>query len=122
MKKTILILGLIILSLFAARFLFGGSEDTWICQEGEWIKHGNPKDPPPETGCKGEQKEEIREEIKESTDSATPAGLANPAAIYCLDQNGTLRYEAGEGGVRGVCIIESGQECDEWEYFRSECP
>ncbi len=51
MKKFILILLLILLAIFVARFLFGGNEDTWICGNGQWVKHGNPSAPMPETGC-----------------------------------------------------------------------
>ena len=42
-KKIILILAIIILIpviIFSLRFIIGGSEDTWICVNGEWIKHG----------------------------------------------------------------------------------
>lgn len=35
------------LVLFVLRFAIGGNEDTWICEEGQWIKHGNPISPPP---------------------------------------------------------------------------
>jgi len=45
-----------ILGLFAARFLLGGNEDTWICTDGQWVKHGNPSVPMPQTGC-GEVKD-----------------------------------------------------------------
>jgi len=31
--------------------IVGGGEDTWICVKGEWIKHGAPSRPMPETGC-----------------------------------------------------------------------
>lgn len=44
----------IIIIVFAARFFLGGSEDTWICQNGEWVKHGNPSAPKPTTGCEKE--------------------------------------------------------------------
>ncbi|MCL5433186.1 MAG: hypothetical protein M1524_03700 [Patescibacteria group bacterium] len=37
--------------IFVARLLFGGNEDTWICSNGEWVKHGNPKSSMPQTGC-----------------------------------------------------------------------
>lgn len=37
--------------LFTLRFVFGGPEDTWLCQKGSWVKHGNPSAPPPATGC-----------------------------------------------------------------------
>lgn len=34
-----------------ARLMFGGGEDTWICVDNEWVKHGNPSAPTPQTGC-----------------------------------------------------------------------
>jgi len=33
------------------RFLFGGPEDTWICQNNQWVKHGNPDFPKPLRRC-----------------------------------------------------------------------
>ncbi len=41
--------------IVAARFLLGGSEDTWICVNDEWVRHGNPRALEPEGGC-GEEK------------------------------------------------------------------
>jgi len=32
------------------QFLSG--EDNWICQNGEWVKHGNPSAPKPTIPCK----------------------------------------------------------------------
>jgi len=37
--------------LLTARIFFGGDEDTWLCQNGEWVKHGNPSNPAPIEGC-----------------------------------------------------------------------
>jgi len=31
--------------------LFSGPEDTWICDKGEWVKHGNPSAAKPTGGC-----------------------------------------------------------------------
>jgi|GEM_PF-1825226 len=55
MKKHTLFLALILLvwiifALLAIR-AFSGNEDTWFCQNGEWIKHGNPDLPMPEVRC-----------------------------------------------------------------------
>ncbi|MCA9971355.1 MAG: META domain-containing protein [Anaerolineales bacterium] len=51
-----------------------------------------------------------------------PAGLANPASVYCEAQGGTLAMRTDEsGGQYGVCIFEDGSECDEWAFFRGEC-
>ncbi|MCL4339030.1 GerMN domain-containing protein [Patescibacteria group bacterium] len=37
--------------ILSLRFLTGGDEDTWICQNGTWIKHGNPSRPMPSENC-----------------------------------------------------------------------
>lgn len=58
-KRLLLVLASLIFLVGAAlaiRFLLGGSEDTWICVEEQWVKHGNPQNPPPESGC-GYQKQ-----------------------------------------------------------------
>lgn len=41
--------------LGSLRLLVNGGEDTWICVEGQWVKHGVPNAPKPEEGC-GEEK------------------------------------------------------------------
>src|SRR4030042_3591564 len=40
-------------AILAIRFLAGGNEDTWICQDGQWVKHGNPSATKPNTPCPG---------------------------------------------------------------------
>jgi hypothetical protein len=37
--------------LFVARFLFGGDEDTWICSNNQWVRHGHPTGSKPLSGC-----------------------------------------------------------------------
>ena len=49
--KVLLFILIIIFVAFAIRFLFGGSEDDWICVDEEWVKHGVPAAPKPTTGC-----------------------------------------------------------------------
>jgi len=39
--------------LFAVRFLLGGDEDTWICKNNQWVKHGSPNTPVPTEDCGG---------------------------------------------------------------------
>lgn len=62
MKKLIVfpfILVLLIISLILLiRFTLGGSEDSWICQDGQWIKHGQPSSSMPATPC-GENADQI---------------------------------------------------------------
>jgi putative hemolysin len=48
--------------------------------------------------------------------------LANPAAVYCIEQGGVHEIrEHDDGGQYGVCIFDDGSECDAWAYFRGEC-
>ena len=55
MNKTILIilsvLVVVAAAIFSVRFFSG--EDNWICQEGEWVKHGNPSAAIPTEVCGG---------------------------------------------------------------------
>ncbi len=59
MKKILIIFAITILVVVvvfgALRLLVGGGEDTWICVDGQWVKHGAPVMPKPEEGC-GEEK------------------------------------------------------------------
>lgn len=43
------------------RFVIGGPEDSWICVDGRWVKHGNPRDPMPTKGCGEEQQIDLEE-------------------------------------------------------------
>lgn len=51
MKKVIIAVLIIIGVLFFLRFVIGGPEDSWICKDGNWIKHGRPSYPKPITPC-----------------------------------------------------------------------
>jgi len=48
--------------------------------------------------------------------------IANPASVYCEEQGGILRIETEEAGQYGICTLPDGTECEEWAYFRGECP
>jgi flagellar basal body-associated protein FliL len=51
-KKVIIILVIILIILLAgtALILLRGDEDTWICNNGQWVKHGNPSAVQPSAG------------------------------------------------------------------------
>lgn len=54
MNKTIKVLGALLLVagiILILRFTLGGDEDTWICKDGAWEKHGNPSQPQPVIPC-----------------------------------------------------------------------
>jgi len=45
---TILVIAMVVLLI---RLVIGGDEDSWICQNNQWVKHGNPSAPMPTAGC-----------------------------------------------------------------------
>ncbi len=49
--RTLLILIAIVMVIFFLRFVIGGSEDDWICVDGQWVKHGFPAAPQPAEAC-----------------------------------------------------------------------
>lgn len=54
MKKILIILIILVVLTgvwLGLRLLIGESEDTWICQDGQWIKHGNPSAAKPSEPC-----------------------------------------------------------------------
>jgi len=51
MKKYVLIILFIIIAVIAGIRLLS-PEDDWICNNGIWIKHGNPSAPQPQEECK----------------------------------------------------------------------
>lgn len=50
-KKVGLIALIIIAGLLVVRFVLGRNEDTWLCQNGQWVKQGNPSKAMPTSGC-----------------------------------------------------------------------
>ncbi len=49
--------------------------------------------------------------------------MPDPAAKHCIDQGGTLRLvTAQDGSETAMCTLPNGVGCEEWAYFRGECP
>ena len=58
-----------------------------------------------------------------STQTWAVVGLANPASVYCIQQSGTLEMVTDASGAQaGICHLSGWMDCDEWAYFRGECP
>jgi hypothetical protein len=58
MKKLILlgVLVIVLIGLAVVIIRISSPEDTWLCQNGQWVKHGQPQLPPPTENCgSGEQ-------------------------------------------------------------------
>lgn len=58
-------------------------EDTWVCQSGEWVKHGNPESGPPTLECRKTKNEATdagnTSEGDKSIPNINPVGAAHDA-------------------------------------------
>jgi len=64
MKKQIVFwIGAVVLIILAVAFAskFFGGEDAWVCENGQWIKHGSPSAQKPQTSCGSETSPEDSE-------------------------------------------------------------
>jgi putative hemolysin/predicted secreted protein len=53
--------------------------------------------------------------------TAAPAGMANPASVYCGQVGGDLKIMTdATGGQYGMCNFANGSSCEEWALFRGE--
>ena len=60
--------------------------------------------------------------VSQQTPSPTPQ-TANPASQFCEARGGTLKIvTAADGSQAGYCTLATGEECEEWAYYRGECP
>ena len=50
-NKKIFIIIIVVIAVLFIWLLIRGPEDTWICVDGEWVKHGVPSAPMPEGQC-----------------------------------------------------------------------
>lgn len=56
-----------------------------------------------------------------TTAAAAPAGMANPASVYCAKNGGTLEIKKDTAGNEyGMCTFTNGTTCQEWALFRGE--
>ena len=48
--------------------------------------------------------------------------IANPASVNCVNNGGTLQIREETDGQVGYCTLKDGTVCEEWKYYRKECP
>lgn len=54
---------------------------------------------------------------------AKDTALSNPATVYCLSQGGKFSMrKALDGSTEGYCELPNNIQCEEWAYYRGECP
>lgn len=102
MKTTIVILSVAVVILLVAvgalLFLRAG-EDGWLCQSGQWVKHGHPADPMPQTSC--------------GAGSSTNASQLEASSA----ENGQVESIGGEKDEHG-CLIGAGYS---WCETKQKC-
>jgi len=114
-KKIWLIIFLLIgvAGIFVAIYYIDKSNNTWVCENNEWVKRGNPSVLPPSSGCGADE---------QSAEQANNVAVANPASVNCLEKGGQIEIRKdADGGEYGMCIFQNGKECEEWAFFRGEC-
>ncbi|OGM13786.1 hypothetical protein A3A76_04715 [Candidatus Woesebacteria bacterium RIFCSPLOWO2_01_FULL_39_23] len=85
MKKIIFVVIFLVLVLLGVRFLLGGDasspgglparrEDTWNCEGGEWVRHGNPSSPRPAAECGFKIVEKAKENLSDSAECLSASG------------------------------------------------
>ncbi|MFA5777541.1 MAG: Gmad2 immunoglobulin-like domain-containing protein [Parcubacteria group bacterium] len=120
MKKVLIFGGIIILLagavLLGIRFFSG--EDNWICQNGEWIKHGNPNAEKPTTGCgenlSNQTKEQPVEEPnivvfdpKENAKISSPFDVTGKARVFENMVSIRLKDKSGKVLFQGTTDAKS---------------
>jgi len=78
---AIIIAGFVVIFLF---FFIRGPEDTWLCQDGQWVRHGNPGAPQPTGDCPGKPEPAKSPETIETEkgDNFSVALASNPTTGY----------------------------------------
>ena len=52
----------------------------------------------------------------------TNTQIANPASVNCIEKGGKHSIVDRPEGQIGMCMLSGGTICEEWAYFRGECP
>ena len=56
-----------------------------------------------------------------NTNTNNDLGIANPAAVRCINDGGATEAYKTAGGEAAICIFKDNSICEEWAYFRGEC-
>ncbi len=112
-KKLIVLVVLALVVIFIVIIgiiRFTTPEDSWVCENGNWVAHGKPSDPAPATGCG-------------TSITVNEIGMANPASVNCTEKGGKSVIKTKPNGDQyGLCYFDDNRACEEWSLLREECP
>lgn len=118
MKQSLVFLSLVLIVILSigAYIFWQKSQEKSITNFQECVDAGNPvAESYPRTCTANGQT--FTEKVDENK-----VGLANPASVYCEENEGTLEIrENADGSQTGYCKFDDGSECEEWAYMRGEC-
>ena len=57
-----------------------------------------------------------------TTEPAASIGMANPAAVYCVQQGGKSEPVTTEAGQSSNCHLPDGRVVEEWTLYRTDHP
>jgi hypothetical protein len=81
-KTKIAVKALVIVFLvLAVRFILGGPEDSWICQNNAWVKHGNPSAPMPETQCGNKTANQEKTDLIKISEPKSGDKIKSPVSV-----------------------------------------
>jgi hypothetical protein len=125
MKKSLIVLLVILVLLVIAFLRFSSPEDTWLCENGEWIKHGNPSQAQPATSCVGLNDKQsdsdkiiVEQYIRDNVKTIVPEKPVLGGSWYITSVNinpsaktGTMTYEDGHiQGNKSFSYIRNNNE------------
>ncbi|MBN2457646.1 DUF333 domain-containing protein [Candidatus Woesearchaeota archaeon] len=80
-------------------------------------------------GCSSQSGQDLRQvqaqeqDEQEHSPQQQASQIANPASVHCQEMGGTLEIRTIEDGSQaGYCTLPDGTECEEWAFYRGECP
>ncbi len=57
-----------------------------------------------------------------TTENPEEVEVANPAAVYCEENGGTLMPREDEKGEKlSLCVFNNGIACEEWDFYNGDC-
>ena len=117
-----ILIGIVIILIVVAAVVLGfrifSGEDVWVCENGQWVRHGNPVAPMPTDPCDGEPNDIGREKGIVINNPKTNQEISSPLIItgeatgpWYFEANFNAELLDGDGDSLGMAILIAQ---DEW--------
>ncbi|MFH0840613.1 MAG: Gmad2 immunoglobulin-like domain-containing protein [bacterium] len=122
MKTKIIITIAVIVVIVIAIIRFSSPEDTWICQDGAWVKHGEPTAPQPTSSCMVVEENSSDEVITDTTDTTPPGTDTNPPVPTTFDYKDLVKLKTPlPNSYLSSPLIVKGEARGNW-FFEASFP